>query len=183
MNEPDLDARDGTEECAAFQKAASVTSDAVTDLNCAAISRLRNGFCYRIKLTLWYISTDSLTLNNSTIIKRVFLRAVDTNGEDYELATCCRGEGENIMFTERQLVGEDTLNEYAIGVWNDRRIGKTEDLWEYALHPIPYFKLSTIGKMSWMVQVVREDMEGELHIGSPMAGRSRRGSMRVTQHL
>ncbi|KAH5396475.1 hypothetical protein HBI43_195610 [Parastagonospora nodorum] len=155
-----------------------MTSDLVTNLtlkamplnlNCAAYSHPRSNFCNRLKLPLWYVNTDGLTPNNSTIIKRVFLRAEDANGEAYELATCCRGE--------------HTLNECAIGVWNDRRIEKTEDLWEYALHPNPYLKPNTIGKVSGMVQVIREDMEGELHVGSPMAGRSRWGSMRVTRHL
>lgn len=145
----------------------------------AAFSPPRNSFCYRIKLTLWYINTDGLTPNNSTIIKRVFPRAEDANDEAFDLATCCRGEGENVMLTERKFVSEDTLNEYAIGIWNNKRVEKTEDWWEYALHPNPYFKLNTIGKLSGIVRVIREDMEGGPLIGSPVLGRSRRGSMRV----
>ena len=148
----------------------------------AGSSHPQSSFCYRIKLTLWYINTDGLTPNNSTIIKRVFPRVENANDEAFELATCCRGEGENVMLTEGKSVGEDTLNKYAIGTWNDRRVEKPEDWWEYALHPNPYFKLNTIGKVSGMVQVIREDMEDVLHIGSPVPGRSRRASMRVTRH-
>ncbi|KAH5356817.1 hypothetical protein HBI49_153720 [Parastagonospora nodorum] len=64
-----------------------------------------------------------------------------------------------------------------------KRVEKTDDWWEYAVHPDPYFKLNTSGRVSGMVQVIREDMEGELHIGSPVLGRSRRSSMRVRRHL
>jgi hypothetical protein len=84
--------------------------------------RPKDGHYCPLKMTLWYINQDGLMPNNSTIVKRVFHRAADANDEAFDLATGRRGEGENVMLAERKTVGNDKLNEYAVGRWRNARV-------------------------------------------------------------
>ncbi|KAF2824180.1 hypothetical protein CC86DRAFT_296545, partial [Ophiobolus disseminans] len=146
-------------------------------------SRLRSGPRYRLKLTLWYINQESLIPNNTTVIKRPFLLAADANDEAFELALRCRGEGENVMLADRKTLGDDTLNEYAVGRWDSAKVDMPADSWEFRLHrPNPYFKRNTIGKVSGIVQVVRENAEDVYQGGSPLMTRSPGNHKHTTRH-
>jgi hypothetical protein len=118
------------------------------------ISALSDKSCYRLKLTLWYIDKDRLTPNNSMVIRKRFPTAAAANDEAFELAQCCLGEGESVMLADRTMIGDETLNEYAIGKWDTARVEIPMDSREFPLHrPNPYFKRNTLSTLSGLIQV------------------------------
>ena len=147
------------------------------------IPLLFDGPNYRLKLTLWYIDRDRLTPNNSTVIRKRFPTAAAANVEAFELAQCCLSEGESIMLADRKTIGDDTLNEYAIGKWDTVKVEIPMDSSEFVLHrPNPYFKRNTLGTVSDLIQVIQVGSDDGIQLGSPLIGKSRKGSMHATRH-
>jgi hypothetical protein len=152
-------------------------------LNSREASQLSSGPWYRLKLTLWYIDQNRLTPNNSMIIRKFFLTAADANDEAFELAQSSQSKGESVMLADRKTIEHETLNEYAVAKWDVARVETPMDSWEFLLHrPNPYFKRNTLGAVSGLVQVIREDAKDGFQLGSPLIGRSRQGSMHTTRH-